>query len=42
MKFNFSTIALPFSIEKIELESGEEMIRIAFLIIHIDIKYHRN
>ena len=42
MKFNFSTIALPFSIEKIEMESGEGMIRIAFLIIHLDIKYHKN
>lgn len=42
MKINFNTIALPFSIEKIELESGERMIRIAFLIIHLDIKYHKN
>ena len=42
MKFNFSTIALPFSIEKIDMESGEGMIRIAFLIIHLDIKYHKN
>ena len=42
MKFNFRTIALPFSIEKIEMESGEGMIRIAFLIIHLDIKYHKN
>lgn len=30
MKIKFNTIALPFSIEKIELESGEGMIRIAF------------
>lgn len=42
MKINFSTIALPLSIEKIELESGEGMIRIAFLFIHLDIKYHKN
>lgn len=42
MKIKFSTIALPFSIEKIEMESGEGMIRIAFLIIHLDIKYHKN
>ena len=39
MKIKFNTIALPFSIEKIELEG---MIRIAFLIIHLDIKYHKN
>ena len=27
---------------EMELESGEGMIRIAFLIIHLDIKYHKN
>ena len=39
MKLKFSTIALPFSFERIELDDGQGLIRFAFLFVHIDVRY---
>lgn len=38
----FDSIAFPLAIERVEMNTGDGIIRIAFLIFCIDFTYHKN
>ena len=38
----FDSIAFPFAIERVEMNTGDGIMRITFLLFHIDFIYHKN
>jgi hypothetical protein len=38
----FDSIAFPLAIERVEMNTGDWIMRITFLLFHIDFIYHKN